>query len=55
MPLVDFERRFSPHIVDWLAFALMTMPSLGIPFMLWWNSKSKYEAIMKQKETKKSH
>ncbi|XP_040061137.1 translocon-associated protein subunit beta isoform X1 [Ixodes scapularis] len=44
----DFDRKFSPHVLDWLAFAVMTLPSLGIPFLLWFNSKSKYEAILKQ-------
>jgi len=45
IPSADFDRRFSSHTMDWLAFALMTLPSLGIPFLLWFNSKSKYEAI----------
>ncbi|XP_065306580.1 translocon-associated protein subunit beta isoform X2 [Dermacentor albipictus] len=48
MPVRDFDRKFSPHVTDWLAFAIMTLPSLGIPFVLWFNSKSKYEAIVKQ-------
>jgi len=39
----DYDRKFSPHILDWAAFAVMSMPSLGIPYLLWHGSKSKYE------------
>ncbi|XP_076334220.1 translocon-associated protein subunit beta-like [Tachypleus tridentatus] len=44
----EFDRKFSPHVMDWIAFAVMTLPSLGIPLLLWYGSKSKYEAIIKQ-------
>ncbi|XP_025077306.1 translocon-associated protein subunit beta-like [Pomacea canaliculata] len=44
VPRKDFDRRFSPHVVDWLVFAIMTLPSLGIPFLLWYSSKLKYDA-----------
>ena len=62
----DYDRQFSAHLVslmissshnfmfmfqlDWAAFAVMTLPSLGIPFLLWWSSKSKYEAISAKKD-----
>ncbi|XP_071486138.1 translocon-associated protein subunit beta-like [Diadema antillarum] len=41
----DYDRRFSPHYMDWAAFAIMTIPPIGIPFLLWFRSKSKYEAL----------
>jgi len=48
----DYDRKFSPHILDWAAFAVMTLPSLGIPFVLWLKSKSKYDALVKKSAKK---
>jgi len=48
MPEVEFERRFSPHYLDWCIFIVMCWPSLGIPLMLWHSSKSKYEALLRK-------
>ncbi|KAK7009612.1 translocon-associated protein subunit beta, partial [Biomphalaria glabrata] len=50
VPQREFDRRFSPHVLDWFVFAFMTLPSLGIPFLLWYSSKSKYD----QSKTKKN-
>lgn len=52
--LKEFERRFSPHVLDWLVFFFMTSPSLLIPFLLWFRSKSKYEKIIEAKNANKT-
>ncbi|KAM8883952.1 translocon-associated protein subunit beta [Synchiropus splendidus] len=44
----EFDRRFSPHYLDWLAFGVMTLPSIGIPLLLWFSSKRKYDSPKKK-------
>merc|ERR1719342_644869 len=39
--LDEIKTGFSSHMLDWLAFAVMTLPSIGIPFLLWRSSKAK--------------
>jgi len=52
VPFKEFDKRFSPHLMDWAAFAIMSVPPLVIPFMLWHSSKAKYEGIMAAKKAK---
>uniref|UniRef100_A0A8C6EEU3 Translocon-associated protein subunit beta n=1 Tax=Microcebus murinus TaxID=30608 RepID=A0A8C6EEU3_MICMU len=37
----EVDRPFSPHFLDWAAFGVMTLPSIGISLLLWCSSKRK--------------
>ncbi|WP_411026685.1 hypothetical protein [Salmonella sp. s54395] len=52
VPLKEFDRKFSPHYMDWAVFAVMTVPPIGIPFLLWSMSKRKYESVITGKTKK---
>lgn len=52
----DYDKKFSPHLLDWAAFAIMTLPSLAVPFFLWWVSKVAYdsEPLSKKKQQREA-
>jgi len=51
--LASFNKQFSSHLVDWIAFVIMCLPTIAIPFSLWFKSKTKYE-LLAQKPQKAS-
>eukprot|EP00794_Sanderia_malayensis_P009599 gene9599-10586_t len=46
---IDFNRKHSPHLVEWSMFALMCTPSILVPFFLWYRSYSKYNECKQKK------
>lgn len=50
----QFDKQFSSHFWDWIAYVIMCFPLVAIPFSLWFKSKSKYE-FLSQKPSKKSN
>merc|ERR1712142_1430996 len=47
MTETDFARKHSPHLLEWAIFGLMCVPSLTIPFLLWYRTQSKYAVVVK--------
>jgi len=41
----EYNRKYSPHLVDWMIFVGLCSPVLLIPFLMWHSSHSKYEAL----------
>nr|CDS32569.1 translocon associated protein subunit beta [Hymenolepis microstoma] len=37
-----YNRQFSSHWIEWIVFGLIMVPCLGLPYMLWRNTASKY-------------
>mmetsp|Transcript_54620 Transcript_54620/g.89076 ORF Transcript_54620/g.89076 Transcript_54620/m.89076 type:complete len:190 (+) Transcript_54620:66-635(+) len=49
MPQQEYDRKHSPHLVDWGLFSLMSLPTILIPFLVWFRSHSKYENFKAKK------
>jgi len=49
----DYDRKFSPHVFDWLIFALLMIPALVVPFLMWFNINAKYPPTEAKKKAKK--
>uniref|UniRef100_A0A8C4Q0K7 Translocon-associated protein subunit beta n=1 Tax=Eptatretus burgeri TaxID=7764 RepID=A0A8C4Q0K7_EPTBU len=45
----EYDRKFSPHYADWFAFGLFTLPSIGMPLFIWYNSMQRYSAAKQKK------
>ena len=48
-PVCSQESIFSPLQVDWGLFSLMSLPTILIPFLVWFRSHSKYENFKAKK------
>jgi len=47
LPLKDFNRHHSSRMVEWFYLFIITAPTVLIPFVLWYFSHRKYEAIVR--------
>ena len=51
LPFGEYSRKYSSHVFDWITFTIISLPSLVVPFTLWFNSKQHYDS-MKNKSLK---
>ena len=43
----DYDKKFSPHVFDWVIFALLLVPVQVVPFLMWHKISSKYAIVPK--------
>ncbi|XP_002132080.2 translocon-associated protein subunit beta-like [Ciona intestinalis] len=48
LSLKEYNRLYAPHVVEWGMFGIWTIPSLLLPYMLYYNSKTKYTVKSKK-------
>lgn len=52
MSFVEYNRKFSMHLKEWLIFLFMASPCVGLPFLLWYKSHYKYTRLTNVKKKK---
>ncbi|VDN28601.1 unnamed protein product [Gongylonema pulchrum] len=48
----DYDRKFSAKVGVWLVFLMLVSPSTVVPFVLWYQSKAKYDQENSTKKIK---
>lgn len=50
MDYKEYVKKYSSHFWEWVAFTIMSLPLLAIPFGLWYQSENKYKKLSRPRK-----